>query len=322
MLGIATAPTYGVVLIASVAAGLAMGSSNPATNGLIVETVPRSSWGTVTGIKQAGEALPIVLGGLILPGIAIAAGWRVAVGATALLPAAAICLTMLWIPAARRRRTSEVPRSRAAPALDPNILWLTAYSFIVGLAATAIATYLPLYTVESLGMSAAAAGVVFAAMGIVAIVGRVIWGHAARGVSDVRSRLRWIAVAAILGVLVLWSASHLAPELIWFGAILWGMSILSVGALGNLAVMHYSIAGDTGRASGVMLTGFGIGLMIGAPLFGLSVDATGAYDVGFGLLLAELVALLLVSAAWGRQPASEVRAATNAAGGAEGSVRR
>jgi predicted MFS family arabinose efflux permease len=157
-------------------------------------------------------------------------------------------------------------------------------------------------------MSAAAAGVVFAAMGMVAIVGRVTWGHAARGVSDVRGRLRWIAVVAILAILVLWSASHIAPELIWVGAILWGTSILSVGALGNLAVMHYSIAGDTGRASGVMLTGFGIGLMIGAPLFGLSVDATGAYDVGFAMLLAELVALLLVSSVWGRRPDSEAAA--------------
>jgi predicted MFS family arabinose efflux permease len=304
MIGVATAPTYGVVLGASVVAGLAMGSSNPATNGLIVETIARSRWGTVTGIKQAGEALPIVLGGLVLPGIAIASGWRTALGVTALLPAAAILFTLLWIPAGRRRGESVARRSGAAVQLDPNILWLSAYSFIVGLAATAIATYLPLYAEESLDMTPASAGMVFAAMGMVAIVGRVVWGHAARDVSDVRSRLRWIAVLAIAAAVVLWSGSHVAPELIWIGAILWGTSILSVGALGNLAVMHYSIAGDTGRASGVMLTGFGIGLMIGAPLFGLSVDVTGSYDLGFGLLLAELVALLVVSIAWDRRPST------------------
>ena len=191
--------------------------------------------------------------------------------------------------------------SSVAPPLDRNILWLTAYSFVVGLAAASIATYLPLYAQESLGMDAATAGLVVAGMGIVAVVGRVIWGHAARRVSDLRGRLRLIALLAIAATVFIWAASHGARDLVWLGAVLWGASILSVGALGNLAVMHYSIAENTGRASGVMITGFGVGLMIGAPIFGLSVDLTGAYDVGFSLLLLELVALTLVSTAWGRQ---------------------
>ncbi len=300
ILGIALAPTYGLLLAAAAIAGLAMGSAAPATNRLIVETMPRARWGTVTGIKQAGEALPIVLGGLILPATAIAISWRFAFGAIALLPAAAICVTLLAIPAGRR--SGFVAPSSVAPRLDPNILWLTGYAFVMGLAAASIATYLPLYAHEALGMSAASAGLVVAAMGIVAVVCRIVWGYSARGVSDVRGRLRWIALLAIGATAFLWSAGHIHPDLIWIGAVLWGASILSVGALGNLAVLHYSIAGDTGRASGVMVTGFGVGLMIGAPVFGLSVDVTGAYDVGFFLLFVELVALTIVSTAWGRQP--------------------
>lgn len=300
MLGIAVAPSYGLLLAASAVAGLAMGSANPATNRLVVETVPRARWGTVTGIKQAGEALPILIGGLILPATAIAISWRFALGAVALLPAAAICITWLAIPAGKGRRSPTSPPT-AAPPIDRNILWLTAYSFVVGLAAASIATYLPLYAQEALGMSAATAGLVVAAMGVVAVVGRVVWGHAARRVSDLRGRLRLIALLAIGATALIWSASHAERDLVWLGAILWGASILSVGALGNLAVMHYSIAENTGRASGVMITGFGVGLMIGAPAFGLSVDLTGAYDVGFCLLLLELVTLTIVSTAWGRQ---------------------
>ena len=305
MLGIAVAPTYALLLAASAVAGLAMGSANPATNRLVVETVPRARWGTVTGIKQAGEALPIVIGGLILPATAIAISWRFALGAVALLPVAAICVAWLAIPAGRRPGLMTSP-SRVAPKLDRNILWLTAYSFVVGLVAASIATYLPLYAQEALGMNAATAGLVVAAMGVVAVAGRLVWGHAARRVSDLRGRLRWIALLAIGATALIWSASHVHRELVWLGAILWGASILSVGALGNLAVMHYSVVENTGRASGVMITGFGVGLMIGAPAFGLSVDLTGAYDVGFCLLLVELVTLTIVSTVWGRQLSANV----------------
>jgi predicted MFS family arabinose efflux permease len=139
-------------------------------------------------------------------------------------------------------------------------------------------------------------------MGVIAVVVRVAWGHAARDAADLRGRLRWIALLAIVAISLMWVSSHIAEGLIWIGALVWGASILSVGALGNLAVMHYSLAGNTGRASGVMITGFGVGLMIGAPVFGLSVDLTGAYDVGFALLLVELVTLAIVSTAWRREP--------------------
>jgi predicted MFS family arabinose efflux permease len=259
----------------------------------------------VTGVKQAGEALPIVIAGLILPTIAIAVSWRFAFAAVGLLPAAAIAVTLLAIPADRRGHVTPGRQSGRAPQLDPNLLWLTGYSFIVGLAAASIATYLPLYAQEALGFSAASAGLVVAAMGIVAMLGRVTWGHTASRVSDLRGRLRWIALLAIVAVAFLWTAGHSTPALLWVGAVLWGASILSVGALGNLAVMHYSSAGDTGRASGVMITGFGVGLMIGAPIFGLSVDLTGTYDVGFGLLLAELTALAALSSVWRRRTTLE-----------------
>ena len=52
MLGVALAPTYGLLLAAAAVAGVAMGSANPATNRLVVETVPRARWGTVTGSNR------------------------------------------------------------------------------------------------------------------------------------------------------------------------------------------------------------------------------------------------------------------------------
>jgi len=299
--GIAVAPVFGALLAASAIGGLAMGSANPATNRFVVETVPRGQWGTITGIKQSGEAITIVLCGAFLPTAALAVGWRWAFGLSALVPLAAIALVWLAIPSNPRPAAASAGSPPPRP-IDRNIYWLAAYSLFVGLTAGSIATYLPLYTQEALGRSPASAGIVMAAMGVVAIVGRISWGYFARGVGDLRSRLRTIAALSIGGIALIWSASLIHPDLVWVGAAVWGVSILSVGALGNLAVMVYSVAEYTGRASGVMLTGFGVGLMTGAPVFGWTVDTTGEYHVGFALLLIESIALTVVALLWGRRP--------------------
>lgn len=298
---IALSPSYLVLLGGAAIAGLAMGTANPATNRLIVETVAKARWGTITGFKQAGEAMAIVACGGLLPVAALAFGWRSAFGASAVLAAFAIALVLVAIPIRGAVAARPVGPARARP-LNRNILWLAAYSVFVGLSAGSIATYLPLYSQEALGMSPSSAGAVVAAMGVVAVVGRVIWGHYARLAADLRGRLLSIAVIAVGAVLLFWSASVIHRDLVWVGAFAWGVSILSVGALGNLAVLVYSVAEDTGRASGVMLTGFGIGLMVGPPVFGWTVDTSGAYHIGFGLLTAELVALSLTAVLWGRRP--------------------
>jgi len=298
---IAVAPTFIILLIGAAIAGLAMGTANPATNRLIVETVPKARWGTITGVKQAGEALTIVACGSILPVVALAIGWRWAFGFSAALSVAAIAAVLAVIPVRRRPVAAPTSDGRRRP-IDRNIVWLAVYSLVVGLGAGTIATYLPLYAQEALGMSPSAAGLVVATMGVIAVVGRLIWGHYARSAEDLRGRMLLVAVIAVGAVALFWSASLIHRDLLWAGAFAWGVSILSVGALGNLAVLVYSVAEDTGRASGVMLTGFGIGLMVGPPVFGWTVDTTGAYDVGFGLLSVELLTLSLVGVLWGRGP--------------------
>ena len=305
--GIALAPTYAMLLGGAAIAGLAMGSANPATNRLVAETVPKGQWGTITGIKQAGEAMTIVVAGAFLPVAALAVGWRWAFGFIVLIGVVAILLVLATIPARSRLDPAPARVAQGHP-LDRNILWLAAYSLVVGLAAGSIATYLPLYSQEALGMSASSAGLVVAAMGVVAVVGRVVWGHFARRADDLRGRMLSIAVLAVAAIVLFWSASLVHRDLVWVGAVAWGVSILSVGALGNLAVLVYSVPEDTGRASGVMLTGFGVGLMVGPPVFGWTVDTTGAYNIGFGLLTAELVALSLIGLLWGRRPLAGVSA--------------
>jgi predicted MFS family arabinose efflux permease len=300
MIGIAAAYTYALLLCVAAIAGLALGSANSATNRFVAETVPAGQRGTITGVKQAGESITIVVCGVLLPFAALSVGWRLALAVSAAVPAAAIVLAVATIPA-RPRLDPKTPASGPRGALDSDIFWLAGFTLFTGLAGGSVATYLPLYAQESLNMSASAAGLVVALMGIVASIGRVSWGHFVRNASDLRGRLRTIAVLAVGATLLLWSASRFHPDLVWFGAAAWGISLLSAGTVGMVAVMTYAGLENTGRASGVVLTGFGVGLMIGPPLFGWTVDTTGTYDVGFALVLAEVASAALIGFFWGRR---------------------
>ncbi len=300
MIGTAVAPTYALLAAAAAFAGLALGSANSATNRFVVETVPAGRRGTITGIKQAGESLTIVAAGALLPIAALAIGWRSALAISALAPCVAIALVLARIPVAPR---IAVPTTLGGPnrTLDRDVLWLAAFTIFTGLSGGSIATYLPLYAQEALQMSATTAGLVVAVMGIVATVGRIAWGHFVRSATDLRSRMRTIALMAVGATILLWSASKIHPDLVWLGAAAWGVSLLSAGTVGMVAVMTYAGVENTGRASGVVLTGFGFGLMVGPPVFGWTVDTTGAYDVGFGLVFAELSCASAIAVVWSRR---------------------
>lgn len=298
--GIAVAPTYPVLACAAALAGLTMGISNPATNRLVVDTVPPAQRGTIIGVKQAGEAAAIVACGALLPIAALVIGWRWAFAVTALAPCAAILVAFAAIPISARREAPAVARvSRRRFGSD--VYWLAAYSTVVGLAGGSVSTYLPLYSQEALEMSPSAAGLIVAGMGVVAVIGRVAWGHAARGTADLRGRLRSMAQLGVGAAIPLWAASVVHPSLVLIGAVVWGASILSVVAVANLAVMRYSAVEETGQASGVMLAGLYAGFVIGPPAFGWSVDTTGAYDAGWGLVIAELMTLTAIGFVWSRR---------------------
>ena len=79
-----------------------------------------------------------------------------------------------------------------------------------------------------------------------------------------------------------------------------GASQLSYGSVSMLAAMNTSTHQNAGRASGVVLVGFSLGLMLGPPLFGWSVDLTGTYAPGFVGVVADLGSATTLVLLWRR----------------------
>src|SRR5205814_10709171 len=78
--------------------GISVAFGNPATNQLAAGMVRAGRHGIVTGVKQSGVQVGAFLAGLVLPGVAGAAGWRPALGGCGVLGAAGLALTGRYLP--------------------------------------------------------------------------------------------------------------------------------------------------------------------------------------------------------------------------------
>ena len=131
-----TAAGYVMLLAGALAGAFSNAFGNPSTNKLIAEDLPVGERGLITGIKQSGVQFGIFLGGVTVPSVAVAIGWRGAYLMVAAVPLV-FALAALWVvpsapPSTAGRR--EDRRSRLPPA----IWWLAAYGFLSGFSGSAV----------------------------------------------------------------------------------------------------------------------------------------------------------------------------------------
>lgn len=284
-------PVFGLVAFFALIGGIGQAIANPATNKLISMHVPPGERGVITGIKQSGVQAGTFLGGLLLPVIALSFGWRWAVAVFGLAGLACGLWASVSLPADLAIET-DVGSEPSGGRMPPVIRSLAVYGFLLGFAGTAIFTYLPLYAEESLGFSAATAGYVVAFVGSVGVAGRIWWGRLSeRSLGAMRS-LRIISVLSAVSALLLVAAES-NPWLVWIAALSTGLSASSWNAVGMLAIIQSVPTRRAGRGSGIVLAGFLLGLGLGAPAFGYSVDRLGTYLPGwFAISLVFLCALI------------------------------
>ena len=71
-----TAVGYVMLLAGALTGAFSQASANPATNKLIAEDLPAGERGLITGVKPSGVQFGIFLGGVTIPSVALALGWR------------------------------------------------------------------------------------------------------------------------------------------------------------------------------------------------------------------------------------------------------
>jgi predicted MFS family arabinose efflux permease len=286
-------------------AGLAPAGANPATNHLIIEHIPPGSRGWITGIKQSGVQVGIFAGGVGLPPLALALGWRWAIAISALVGVGITAVALAFLPAASNRKEVGV-RASSRNRLPGTVRWLAAFGMLMGVGVGALGTYLPLYAQEAIGLSVAVAGWVIAVFGVVGLVARIAWGRIAERAAHPATPLGWIASLTFLSWLFIWGATPQAPALLWIGAVLAGVGSVSWMSVGMLAVMTTVEPERAGRGSAAVTLGFAVGLTAGPIAFGTVLDATGSYASPFAGLVVMSALAAALTVAWRRADRRDV----------------
>lgn len=287
----AAAPSFWLLIAASVFGGLPQGAGNPATNKLIGVESPEGRRGVVTGIKQSGVQLGVVISGGLIPGSAALVGWRWAVASLGVVTLGIAFYARARFPEESTTSASgETVQAKAhtPTTLDPRtkktVYAIAAYSTLLGFTAGGVTRFLPLFAEEVLGFTESTAGLVLALSGLLAIGARLLWGRLAEHRIGTAPALIILGLGSSLVCWLLLANDAVGAWLIWVIAIVTAFSISAWNVVAMLAVIKDVPLEASGRASGIVLFGFLGGLSIGSPIVGALVDATGSYQSSWIML--------------------------------------
>jgi sugar phosphate permease len=291
-------PDYGLLLVLLVLGGFGFSVLNPATGRAVVEWFPPRERGIAMGVKQTGLTLGGLTAALLLPPIARAWSWRHALATAGFLSLASATLVAIFYRS-RPVHSSAGPVER--PRLSelgeflrrPPILVVFGCGLALSTAQSSLLAYLVLYAKDSFDVSAVRAAQFLAIAQIGGTVSRVLWGVASDRSFGGRRRPGVVASAAI------GAASYAALAL---GSLLptWLVYPLTfvagAGAFGWVGLYFALVAEIGGPRHAGLLTGAATacswsGTLIGPPIFGLVLEATGGYAASWLILTAVAAAV-------------------------------
>lgn len=276
----ALAPNYTLALYAAFLMGLGYSFVNPATAKGVMRWFPANWRGTAMGLKQLG----VPLGGVIGAGGGVLAAytdWRNVLWAAAALT---FVTALLWLPYTRKPTSGDggikgiIGNLRTVVTnRNMNVIFVSCVMFNTG--QSSLFTYMALFLRDAAHASQpiAAMGVAFA-QGASAI-GRVGFSYMSDALFGSRRKPVVIGVL-IFGVISFCTAYAVTPD--WPH---WGLMALAAfmgGTVASYAALILSMSSEAvppalvGSAIGYNAVAWSLGGVVGPPLFGLVLDASGA----------------------------------------------
>jgi len=284
-----SAQSFGWAFVCFLLTGLGYSFLNPAsTKGVLMWF--RRQRATAMGIKQTGVPAGGVLTALVGAPLAAVYGWRATLaGMGAVNVVFGVAFWFLW----REPRESDegnAPGSGTAgvPALPiRSLLALSCGTALLLIGQMSLLTYLPLFLKERLAFSTVHASQWLSITQSGAVLGRVGWGT----VSDRLYRGRRKIVLVLIGVIsVLVCAAFgtldkgASPFVLVPLTFLAGFTMIGYQGVSYSLVSEIAGQSRTGMALGLMITINALGTVVGTPLFGFIVDATGSYVIAWQAL--------------------------------------
>jgi MFS transporter, ACS family, hexuronate transporter len=292
-----------LLLACLVVAGFGFSVCNPATGKAVMEWFAPRERGVAMGIKQTGLTLGGVAGALALPPLAVGFGWREALmiaGGVSIAGAVAVALGYTQPDLAVAAPATPRPELRDLGAVlrRRGVQALFVCGFLLSVAQSALLAYLALFATESFALSAIAAGWLLALTQAGGTASRLLLGFVSDRLFGGRRRPGVIITALITALAFAVMALGEALPLPLVAAL---APVAGAGAFGWVGLYFALVAEIGGARTAGLLTGVAVaaawsGVLIGPPLFGLVLEATGSYGPAWLMLAAVGVVVAIVLA--------------------------
>ena len=302
----------GVALFAALASGSALpellaallvvgafaGSSSPAGSKLIFRAFPAHRRGLPIGIRQAAVPLGSLLATLILPAIAEASSWRLALGLGSVVPLLGALASVAAVREGQTPVRSTASRSALREvAADRSIVLAGVWAMMFVGGQYAILVYLVIDLTGHAGVALGTAVALLVGANAAGAAGRMGWGLLSDRAFRGRRRpglLLLTALGAASAALLAGVSAGLPTWVAAPAAIFGGLSLLGWQGLWVALVSELAPTGAAGTALGFGLTFTNAGIVIWPPLFGAVADAAGGSFGWSWTLLAGVLALSLI----------------------------
>ncbi|MEZ5100042.1 MAG: MFS transporter [Thermoleophilia bacterium] len=286
----ALAPGQAVLYAAVLVGGLAYGGINPPTNVVVAGSLARRL-GFFLSVKQSGVPLGGLLAGVVLPPVALALGWRAAIGVAAGAVALVAATTPLLRNAAILRDAR--PGEQGPPMSRRELVVLGVFGFVMSGTQWTLMTYLTLFLTEEHGFALGAAGLALGLAQGLGAGGRLLWGWLSDRPGRRLTVLMLLCASSIACLSLL--AADAGGGLLWAVLVVAGITTIGWNGAYHALVADRAGPGRIGRATGDTLVFIFSGTVALPPLLGLAVDAGGSWTpmwaIGAGAVL--VVTLLL-----------------------------
>jgi len=286
-------------------AGAGYAAATPAGGRAVLLWFERNR-GLAMGIRQMGVPIGGFVGALILPFLARAGGYRIALLVAAILTTvpAILAATLYRHPEGHVqsiKRLGAVVRATLEVARDPRIRYVTLTCMLLVTAQTNMLTFLVLTLVRDAKIDVVVAGAGLAVAQVGATAGRLGWGLLSDGVFK-GDRMVPLMCAAALSALCIALVAFLPAGAVAYALVVsFFLGLSASGWNGLFTAAEVEIGGPdrAGSALGIALTGvFAMGIFA-PPLFGVVADARG-FPVAW-LAQAAFVLLALIPAVLARR---------------------
>ena len=279
--------------------GGANGLVNPASSQILARAAPPGVRVMVFSIKQTGVPLGAALCGVLLPALLLAMNWQLA-----LLAIAAACLVFIPFLQPFRAmydaeraplgplRLSAILAPLAEVWADRRMRELTLCSAVYSSVQLCLLTYLVSYLKLELGYTLVVAGLVYSVASMTGVFARIVWGTVADRLFKPRHVLAGLGIAmSACGFVAASFNAHWPLSWVMIVAALYAATAAAWNGVYLAEVARMAPAERVATVTGGTQVFTFAGSMIGPPVFGAVVSASGSYAHGY-ILFAVLPLLM------------------------------